>query len=148
MRNRLSFADQRGNNRVDTFQLILVGVCFLSRLGITLFGHRVRLVRHVVKPVAFAISAARAHIANIRRLLENRAGGVVVLVAKLSAIKVKAPNTFAFAVKVAAKILFLAFVGKPAVISMRLRSFGRSSVHPNFFRNRCSRYAYSTGNFG
>ena len=121
---------------------------FLSRLGITLFGHRVGLVRHVVKPVAFAIPAAGTNIANIRRLLENRAGGVVVLVAKLSAIKVKAPDTFAFAVKVAAKILFLAFVGKPAVISVRLRSFGGSSVHPNFFRNRCSRYAYSTGNFG
>ena len=69
MRNRLSFADQRGNNRVDTFQLILVGVCFLSRLGITLFGHRVGLVRHVVKPVAFAIPAAGTNVANIRRLL-------------------------------------------------------------------------------
>ena len=121
---------------------------FLSRLGITLFGHRVGLVRHVVKPVAFAIPAAGTYIANIRRLLENRARGVVVLVAKFSAIKVKAPDTFAFAVKVAAKILFLAFVGKPAVISVRLRSFGVSSVHPNFFRNRSSRYTYSAGNFG
>jgi hypothetical protein len=94
------------------------------------------LVRHVVKPVAFAIPAAGTNIANIRRLLENRAGGVVVLVAKLSAIKVKAPNTFAFAVKVTAKILFLTFVGKPAVISVRLRSFGGSSVQLDFVGNR------------
>ena len=106
---------------------------FLSRLGITLFGHRVGLVRHVVKPVAFAIPAAGTYIANIRRLLENRAGRVVVFVAKLSAIKVKAPDTFAFANKIAAKILFLTFVGKPTVVSVGLGSIGGSSVHPNFF---------------
>lgn len=121
---------------------------FLSRLGITLFGHRVGLVRHVVKPVAFAIPAAGTYIANIRRLLENRARGVVVLVTKLLAIIVKTPDTFAFAIKIAAKILFLTFVGEPTVVSVRLRSFGGSSVHPNFFRNRSSRYTYSAGNFG
>ena len=148
MRNRLSFANQRGNNRVNTFQLVLVRVGFLPCLGITLFRHRVGLVRYVVVSVTFAFSALIAHIANIRRLLENRAGRVVVLVAKFSAIKVKAPDTFAFAVKVAAKILFLTFIGKPAVIYVRFGSFCRSSIHPNFFRNRSSRYTYSAGNFG
>ena len=120
---------------------------FLSRLGITLFGHRVGLVRHVVKSVTFAFSAARTNIANIRRLLENRAGGVVVLVAKLLAIIVKTPDTFAFAIKIAAKILFLTFVGKPTVVSVRLGSFGGSSVQLDFVGNRSNRHADPFRNF-
>ena len=120
---------------------------FLSRLGITLFGHRVGLVRHVVKPVAFTIPAAGTNIANIRRLLENRAGRVVIFIAKLSAIKVKAPDTFAIAVKVAAKILFLAFVGKPTVVSVGLGSFGGSSVQLDFVGNRGNRHADLFSNF-
>ena len=132
MRNRLPFANQRSNNVVDSFQFLTIGMRLAACLGITLFGHRVRLVCHVVKPVAFTFSAPVADITNIRRLLKNRAGRIVVLVAKFSAIKVKTPNTFALAVKVAAKISFLTLICKPTVVPVWLRSFGGSPVQLDF----------------
>ena len=88
-----------------------------------------------------------ANIANIRRLLENRAGRVVIFIAKLSAIKVKAPDTFAFAIEVAAKILFLTLVGKPAIVSVRLGAFCGSSVQLDFVGNRSNRHADPFRNF-